>query len=555
MPNLEVVKGPNQGAKLPLVAEKVIMGRNADCGIVINLPAVSREHAVIMRRGDGKYYIEDLKSRNFTYVNSQKITIPTPLEHNDHIKICDSEFRFLDRLPLPENMSKAGGPVQDDDDDSSSTVEATISQSSKHILETQPSEKLAFLLSITAELTQTFNLDELLPKIANNLFQVFKQADRCFIIFGEDGSDRLVPRVIKTRRGTDDANARFSRRIVHKCLETCEALLSEDASSDKRFDLAQSIADCRIRSVMVAPLAMQSTGKAFAVIQLDTQDRHKKFTQDDLKLLLAVAGQAAIALENSKLHENLMARAGLERDLRLAQKVQDSFLPKKFPQLPGYQFFAHYESAQEVGGDYYDFIPLPGPRVAVMLGDVAGKGVPAALLMAKVSSDARFTMLTERDPAQAIYKLNEQMQEAGMLDRFVTLAAGVLDPAGHRVTFVNAGHMPPLIYRRATGKIEEAVTRDQTGFPLGVAEGIPYDAVTVALNSGDLVTLFTDGVTEAPNKQGQQFEQTGRVPATILAGTVTAEEVGKRLVAAVKQHALGCKQADDITVVCFGRTQ
>ena len=129
-----------------------------------------------------------------------------------------------------------------------STVEATISHSSKQILETQPAEKLAFLLNITAELTQTFNLDQLLPKIAYSLFQVFKQADRSFIIFGEDGTDRLVPRVIKTRLAKAEGEARFSRRIVNKCIETAQALLSEDATSDKRFDLSQSIADCRIRS-------------------------------------------------------------------------------------------------------------------------------------------------------------------------------------------------------------------------------------------------------------------------------------------------------------------
>jgi sigma-B regulation protein RsbU (phosphoserine phosphatase) len=164
-------------------------------------------------------------------------------------------------------------------------------------------------------------------------------------------------------------------------------------------------------------------------------------------------------------------------------------------------------------------------------------------------------MLTEPDPAEAVYKLNEQMQEAGMLDRFITLAAGMLDPASHRVTFVNAGHLPALIYRRATGRIEEAVTRDQTGFPLGVADGIPYDAVTVALNPGDTVILFTDGVTEAKNRQDQEFQENGRVRATILNGSLNAEDVGKRLVAAVRQHAHGCKQHDDITVVCFGRTQ
>jgi phosphoserine phosphatase RsbU/P len=554
MADLLVLKGtnPGQGAKLPLNAEKIVLGRNADCGIVINMPAVSREHAVI-RRIDGNYYIEDLKSRNFTFVNNQKINTRTLLRHNDRIKICESEFLYVDRPPLPADMRRQGDPDADEEE-TSSTVEATLAHSSKQILETQPAEKLSFLLSITTELTQSFDLDHLLPKIADSLFQVFKQADRCFIIFGEDGSEKLIPKVVRNRRAADEGKDRFSRRIVRECLEKAQAVLSEDASSDKRFDLSQSIADCRIRSVMVAPLIMRSTGKAFGVIQLDTQDRHKKFSKGDLELLLAVAGQAAIALENARLHENLVARAGLERDLRLAHQVQMSFLPRKSPQVPGYQFHAHYEAAQEVGGDYYDFIATPGPRLGVMIGDVAGKGVAAALLMAKVSSDARFCMLTEPDPALAVYKLNALMQEAGLIDRFVTLITALLDPAAHRVTFVNAGHLPPLIYRRATGTIEEAMARDLAGFPLGVADRVPYDAATVALGPGDVVVLFTDGVTEAKSRDEKEFQLEGAY-ATILAGPVSPEEVGKRLIASVKQHALGCKQHDDITVVCFGRTQ
>ena len=183
-----------------------------------------------------------------------------------------------------------------------------------------------------------------------------------------------------------------------------------------------------------------------------------------------------------------------------------SFLPKKPPQLGGYEFFAHYESAQEVGGDYYDFIPLPSSRLGIALGDVAGKGVPAALLMAKVSSDARFCLLTEEGPAQAVYRLNELMQEAGLLDRFVTFAVALLDSAAHRVTFVNAGHLPPLILRAASGKIEEATLREVGGFPLGIADGIPYEAVAVDLQPGDSVALFTDGVTEARNKQEKEFQ-------------------------------------------------
>jgi serine phosphatase RsbU (regulator of sigma subunit) len=268
---------------------------------------------------------------------------------------------------------------------------------------------------------------------------------------------------------------------------------------------------------------------------------------------MAVASQAAIALENARLHEDLLARDRLQRDLKLAQQVQLSFLPHQLPQLPGYEFFAHYESAQEVGGDYYDFIPLPGRKLAVMLGDVAGKGVAAALMMAKISSDARFCMLTETDPAQAVVRLNELLHQAGLVDRFVTLSAALLDPSKHQVTLINAGHLPPLVYRAATGKVEEASSRDAAGFPLGVIEDYQYEASTFRVDPGDCVVVFTDGITESKNKQDKDFHIEG-VYALLREGPYLPQAVGDRLIKAVKQHAAGCKQHDDITVVCFGRT-
>jgi phosphoserine phosphatase RsbU/P len=549
---LSVIKGTNQGSTIDLVEDRVVLGRNADCHVVLNEPAVSREHAVI-RRIQGKFYIEDLKSRNHTFVNNKEVTTRTLLKDNDRIKICDCVLSFHDNKPLPAHMMSSGStPPPDDEEEEeeeSSTVEATLMQSSKQVLEAQPAERLSMLIELGGELMQMYQLEQLTPKIVDSIFTVFRQADRAFVILHEDG--KLIPKEIRTRRA-DDGGARFSRKIVNRCIETGQSLLSEDASSDQRFDLSQSIADCRIRSVMCVPIMARLGAQPLGVIQLDTQDRFKKFTQDDLKLLLAVAGQAAVALENARMHETLVARASLERDLRSARDVQKSFLPKRPPQLAGYEFYAHYEAAQEVGGDYYDFIPLPGPRLGIMLGDVAGKGMPAALLMAKVSSDARFCTLTEPDFATAITQLNTLTQEAGMLDRFVTLIACELDPARHTVTFVNAGHPPPVVYRKATNTLEEGTARRQAGLPLGVDEGPPYEAVPVELAPGDCVLLFTDGVTDAKNKEDREFQMPSVLNA-VQAGPVEPKTMVERLVAAVKQHSLGCKQFDDITVVAFGR--
>jgi serine phosphatase RsbU (regulator of sigma subunit) len=295
-------------------------------------------------------------------------------------------------------------------------------------------------------------------------------------------------------------------------------------------------------------------GRALGVIQLDTQDRGKKFTEEDLKLLFSVARQAFIALENARLHEDLLARDRMRRELQLAHQVQLSFLPAKLPEVPGYQFFAHYEAAEAIGGDYYGFIPLPSRQsLALMMGDVAGKGVAAALLMAKISADARFCMLSEAGPAQAVTKLNQLLHEAGQTDRFVTLIAAVLDPREHGVTLVNAGHLTPLVYRKATGKIEEAMDREGVGLPLGVLEEQVYTACRVPLHPGDCVLAFTDGFTEAMDTQNNQIGLKG-IHTALQGGPLPPQALGERIVKLVKQHAAGRSQHDDMTLVCLGRT-
>jgi serine phosphatase RsbU (regulator of sigma subunit)/pSer/pThr/pTyr-binding forkhead associated (FHA) protein len=556
MPSLQVQKGGPPGQVVALDGDLCVLGRNPDCHVVIAGTAVSRAHAHIIRV-NGKYFIEDMKSRNGTYVNNELIKDRVELKDSDKIKICDFVCSFHETpalKPLP-------AAFRDDDTEEDDPVgapaptpyEATLSHAtSRQILEAQPAEKLKAVLEISTNLRGSIELDTLLPKIVDSLFGLFKQADRCFVILADDNNKKLIPKVIKTRRPNDESTARFSRRIVNHCMETVQALLTEDASNDQRFAMSQSIADFRIRSVMAAPLWTQDD-KAIGVIQLDSQDRTKKFTQDDLNLLMCIATQASLVLENAKLVQDLVARERIKRDLEVAREVQRGFLPSRLPEIPGYEFFAHYESAFEVGGDYYDVVPLPNHRVAVMLGDVAGKGVPAALLMAKVSSDARFCMLTQADAGSAITHLNVLMNQAGLAERFVTLAAAVLDTNRHVVTIVNAGHPVPLLYHRQNSSFEDAAPHAICGLPIGVVEGCVYDSCQVPLQPGDAIVLFSDGVTEAMDVNNVQLELKG-IRAAVQGGGYSPRVVGERIIQAVKRHAAGRHPHDDVTLVAFGRT-
>jgi serine phosphatase RsbU (regulator of sigma subunit)/pSer/pThr/pTyr-binding forkhead associated (FHA) protein len=560
MPSLILTKTPDgsaSGEKHPLGNEPIIIGRSPEkCRVVLPANAVSREHARIVPSG-GQYFIEDLQSRNKTYVNNKVVEgrNPTPLKNGDNIKICDFLFSFHDENAKGPFPTKKGNREDDEEDTSNTTVEATFNRASpQQFLDTQPQEKLRAILDISTALSKTLNVEALLPQIADELFKVFKQADRCFIIQLDD-EDRLRPVVVKVRRHAA-GNERFSRTIVRKCLSELKSFLSEDASSDSDVSAAQSIAEFKIRSVMCVPLATQD-GKPIGVIQLDSQDRTKKFSQDDLKLLVCVAGQASIAIENARLHETLLVQQKLEEENKAATKVQRGFLPQSFPILPGYEFFAHYTAARTVGGDYYDFIPLANSKLAVLLGDVSGKGVPAALLMARLSGEARVSIITQADIAAAVTHLNEQLMMANLEDRYVTLSAAVIDPANNRVELVSAGHLSPWVYRQGTKKLEKIFEKDTGDFPVGWVPGHRYTSYPVTLAPGDSLIVYTDGIEDAQPASGQRFTEDG-VRRTVDAASkavdsLSAREIGARIVQAVQTHAGNHPQFDDIAIVCFGR--
>ena len=565
MPSLVLLKSPegaSPGKNIPLNGDHLVIGRDESvCQIVIPHHAVSRKHALITR-SDGQFFIEDLKSRNKTYVNSKEVPPPVrqPLKPDDRIKICDFLFRFHDERvvkpkELPVHLRKA---FSDDEEDESgmTTIEATQGKgSAQQFLDVAPSDRLRALLEISISLSRTLDLEALLAQIAHTLLGVFKQADRCFVLI-LDEAGRPVPKVMKSRRPALD-DTRFSRTIVKKTIDSMQSYLSEDASSDANLGPAASIAEFKIRSVMCVPLA--NDGRPIGALQLDTQDRTKKFGLDDLNLLTIVANLASLAIDMARMHERLLAREKDQKEIELARKVQLGFLPQTLPDVPEYEFYSHYSPAQTVGGDYYDFIALPGGRVAVVLGDVAGKGVSAALLVAKLSSEVRFCLLTMPTLAQAVSLLNEQMIRGGLQDRFVTLAIMVLDPVAHVVTVVNAGHMAPKWYRAATGELVDSISLEATGVPIGVEPGWVFEQVTLTLEVGDSVALFTDGVTDAMNPAGVMFSQEAvdrhlSPDDSALAGDAQrAKRLGERLVAAVRAHANGRAQNDDIAVVAFGR--
>jgi serine phosphatase RsbU (regulator of sigma subunit) len=376
------------------------------------------------------------------------------------------------------------------------------------------------------------------------------QADRGFIVMLTP-DDKLIPRWVRLRREDAADTLRISRTIIRHVIDTKEAILSADAASDERFEMSQSIADFRIRSMMCAPL-LDSEGKAFGALQIDTLDQRQRFTKEDLELLVSTASQAALAIQQAQLHEQAIAQKEMERDMKLARDVQHGFLPDKKPELPGYEFFDFYQPTADVGGDYFDYIKLADGRQAVIVADVVGHGVAAALLTAKLSSETKFSLYSEASPAIAVTKLNERLCASNM-QRFVTMIMVIIDPVKHTATIVNAGHMAPLVWRAADGTIEEP-SEDTAGLPIGVTDALGYDQCEVDIRPGDTFTLYTDGINESIDASGA-FYTIERLREQVKKYGADAKVVGPAIVEDGKLFLGKAPQVDDMCLVCFGRVK
>ncbi len=567
MAMLQVLKGPRlkAGQQFAIELDTTVLGRHPECQIVLEVGAVSRRHAQIIRQGQS-YYIEDLGSRNGTQLNGRNVEGRQLLQENDRVKVCDSLFTFHHAKPgqVPSPPSDPDAPVgvpvaphqnltvDDDRPGVSSTIMSTLDLGDKGLrVAVKPEVILEAFLEITQGLANTLAIEEVLPKILESLFRVFLQADRGFILLVDPKSGTLLPKAFKHRRNEDE-QVRLSRTIINQVMQEKKAILSADAASDTRFDMAQSVADFRIRSMMCVPM-LSNDGQVVGILQLDTQDQMQRFEQRDLDLLASVAAQARVAVENAQLHESLIEQEVLrertKQEREAARTIQRGFLPSMTPTVPGYQFFHYYQPAREVGGDYFGYVPLQGNRLALVQADVAGKGVPAALLMAKLASDVRYCLAIRPTAAEAVDLLNDGFNSDNWEDKFVTLVLYVIDLNTHEVTIVNAGHNAPTI-RRVDGRVEEL--DEVTGFPLGVAEGIGYEQFSIVLQPGESLTTYTDGFSDAMNENREMYT-VERLKEKLSSVNGSAEAIGEALLAEVWNHIGTTPQFDDMCLVVFSR--
>lgn len=555
MAKLVIKSGASAGKEVEIDNE-VVLGRGAQATLVVQDAWISRRHAKVTRK-DNEYLVSDLQSGNGTRVNGERISRPTLLQDGDEIQVGDVRIEFWrDSQRQKSPLADSSVTLLDEEETATQEVLQVMDASTAIAsLATEPdaqasmeamSRRLQLIYDVGAVISTVFNEQKLLSLIMDKLFETFPQAERGFVMLHDQENKRLVPKVARTRKG-NAIQVTVSRTLVKNVLEKRQGILSANAMGDSRFSMGQSIHNFQIRSVMCVPMIAQE--EILGVIHIDGSNPGFTFKKEDMALLLGIASQAALALSNARLHEQAVKQKLVEQDLELANRIQQRFLPQHPPEVEGYEFRDAYHAALEVGGDYYDFLQLPDSHLGIVIGDVSGKGVSAALYMAKLSSDVRFHSAGQTEPAEVLSRLNRAMGSQVEEGMFVTLLFVSLNTRTGEMKIANAGHLPPMV-RRADGK--KILTLDSPGnFPLGISDEGKYQQESFQLRLGDTVAVFTDGVVEAIDPDLEQYGWE-RLSEAMTASDGRPEEMLERILSSVRSFCRGALQSDDITLVCFG---
>jgi sigma-B regulation protein RsbU (phosphoserine phosphatase) len=309
-----------------------------------------------------------------------------------------------------------------------------------------------------------------------------------------------------------------------------------------------SIVEQKVRSMIAVPL--QTNDRVIGLIYVDSPHLIREFSREDLNLLTVMANVAAIRIEHARLNEIEEAERAMAKDMQQAALIQQRLLPEKAPHVAGLDLAARTKACRTVGGDYYDYLVFPDGRIGVLVGDVAGKGMPASLLMSSLQARVQVLFEDGDDLARKIGRLNKAVSANCPDNRFITFFMGVIDPKTGEFVYTNAGHNPPVVVR-ADGEFETLTGGG--GVILGILPMATYQEARTTLNPGDVLVLFSDGVTEAADATDDEFETDRLAVAVAKARHLPATEILDAIKQAVTDHVAGRPQSDDITIMVARR--
>jgi len=537
--------------QVPLDRDRIRIGRSSDNDL--SFPgdmSLSRHHLVLERR-DGGWCVEDLGAKNRTTLNGRRIEGKTQLVAGDRISAGQVVVVFGGKTSTgPVEFTQGGddGPLR-------ATVmtnlrgvlsrESTMPGVSKPVSRGErrglPLEHpgVAALIRAGQELAGHRPLDELFELILDLSIQAVG-AERG-VLMTLEGEDLVV-------RSVRGEGFRISTTVRDRVLNERASLLVRDTALDEAFKSRDSIVGQQVQSVMAVPL--QTNDRVIGLINVDSRSFARPFTPDDLDLLTVLANVAAIRIENERLAVVELQKQIITRELEQAADIQRRLLPREAPVVPGYELAGHNLPCQTVGGDYFDFFPYADGRIGLALGDVSGKGMQAAILMSTVKGGMQVLFgETPDDVAKLMSRLDRTVAANFPRNRFVTLFYGILDPATGELTYCNAGHNPPFLVR-ADNSIERLTS---CGTILGIFPEMAYEVKQSRLMPGDVLTLFSDGVTEECSPSGEEFGEERLLRLLIESGRAGAANLVEGIRKSVLAWAAGAAAADDVTVVVAAR--
>ena len=543
MPEITVQAADGTPQSFPLQKERMTIGRSRKSDIFLSDQWLSRHHAEIRRGPDG-FYLVDLGSKNGTLLNGTPLGEQHRLRSGDVITLGEHTLTYSEgAIDLRDEEEPAGTRVF------SAREISDIKTKPVDPVELARQNRLLRILTASARsLLLHRPLSELYEEVLNLVFEAVP-AQRAAILLLEGTPPQPVVTASRSRQG--ERITRVSRSIARRVLEQLESLLIPNILEDAAFRSQDSILATGIRTAMCAPLWFRAAdGRKDAVIglvYLDSMLGAEPFTEEDLRIVTALANVAAAKIENARLLEESMEKRRMEEDMQMAAEIQRGLLPSSPPTVPGYGVCGVNFPCRTVGGDYFDFMLADG-QLLFALGDVSGKGTGAALLMTVLRAAVR-AHWAERPTAQAMGRINRTVCQNIPSNKYVTFFMGCLDPASGLLSYVNAGHNPPLLVR-AEGSVD---TLAEGGMVLGFVDPMEYGEGKAELRPGDMLVVFSDGVTETWSAADEEYGEARLADLLVRERALGPKELQAALLTALDAFSRGTKATDDRTLIIIKR--
>ncbi len=524
MPTLFIYPDKGNPFSFEMPEAKIVIGRSPKNEVVLNDPCCSSYHASIFPTDRG-YAVKDLGSKNGTYLNRRPITQETELRSGDEITIGDTRILF-NREALPK---------------SSHTVIQV-----RDILGKSSREK-----NLIDEVNEALSYDQPLDKFLEHIMNVtarYIPMDRGILMLMEGNPERLVRKVVKVPGSAKETEALgISESIVRTALNRNSAVMISDVQSDEAFSKAQSVIIHKIHSALCVPL--WNNQEVIGAIYLDRISVAGPFSEGDLRDLTLLGNVAAVRIKEVELREAERRNELHRKELDWAKATQENLLPKEDPVFPPFDISGSARTCQYVGGDYFDFIGLGPDALGIVIADVSGTGIGAAILMAHLNGALHSGIRATEDLSKLAAELNDDIHQKSEINAFISFFLGIVDRKKSELTYVNAGHNPPLLLDTA-GRVQSLRS---TGLCLGMFPGASCETKKVTLGPGDLLCLYTDGVVESRNDAGEEFGEERLRDVLKENASLPARGIIEKIYSTVFEFTNNPKPEDDISLIVLKR--